>query len=118
MRLAILDSGQSFTTKALFAFIHVVSRQPVLDVIKLVKCRADFYGRIESSPKAGKNPANVIKRGAPKQNVRWTVWHRTMTSSRALLSARPLHSVVFRSGCRAILAKDTFLGTLIASRSP
>ena len=43
MRLAILDSGHRFGTKALFAFIRTVSRQPVLDVIKLVKYRADFY---------------------------------------------------------------------------
>ena len=45
MRLAILDSGHGFGTKALFALIRAVSRQPVLDVIKLVKYRADFYGR-------------------------------------------------------------------------
>ena len=44
MRLAILDSGHSLGTKALFALIRVASRQPVLDVIKLVKYRADFYG--------------------------------------------------------------------------
>ena len=44
MRLGILDSGHSFGTKALFALIRAVSRQPVLDVIKLVKYRADFYG--------------------------------------------------------------------------
>jgi uncharacterized peroxidase-related enzyme len=44
MRLAILDSGHSFATKALFTLIRAVSRQPVLDVIKLVKYRADFYG--------------------------------------------------------------------------
>ena len=44
MRLAILDGGHSFGTKALFALIRTVSRQPVLDVIKLVKYRADFYG--------------------------------------------------------------------------
>ena len=44
MRLGILDSGHSFGTKALFALIRTVSRQPVLDVIKLVKYRADFYG--------------------------------------------------------------------------
>jgi alkylhydroperoxidase family enzyme len=44
MRLQILDSGHSFSTKALFALIRTVSRQPVLDVIKLVKYRADFYG--------------------------------------------------------------------------
>jgi len=44
MRLAILDSGHGFGTRALFALIRAVSRQPVLDVIKLVKYRADFYG--------------------------------------------------------------------------
>ena len=36
MRLGILDSGHGFGTKALFALIRAVSRQPVLDVIKLV----------------------------------------------------------------------------------
>jgi hypothetical protein len=45
MRLAILDSGHGWGTKALFALIRAVSRQPVPDVIKLVKYRADFYGR-------------------------------------------------------------------------
>lgn len=44
MRLRILDRGHTFGTKALFALIRAVSRQPVLDVIKLVKYRADFYG--------------------------------------------------------------------------
>jgi AhpD family alkylhydroperoxidase len=44
MRLRILDSGHGFGTKALFALLRMVSHQPVLDVIKLVKYRADFYG--------------------------------------------------------------------------
>lgn len=45
MRLAILDSGHSFGTKALFAVIRAMSRQPVLDIIKLVKYRGEFYGK-------------------------------------------------------------------------
>lgn len=45
MRLRILDSGHSFGTKALFALIRGFSGQPVLDIIKLVKYRADFYGK-------------------------------------------------------------------------
>ena len=45
MRLEILDDGHSFGTKVLFALIRALSRQPVLDVIKLVKYRADFYGK-------------------------------------------------------------------------
>ena len=44
MRLAILDSGHSFGTKALFAFIRAVSRQPVPEVVRLVKYRPDFFG--------------------------------------------------------------------------
>ena len=44
MRLKILDSGHAFGTKALFALIRAASRQQVLDVIKLVKYRPDFYG--------------------------------------------------------------------------
>jgi len=44
MRLTILDSGHGLGKKALFAFIRAVSRQPVLDVIKLVSYRFDFYG--------------------------------------------------------------------------
>jgi uncharacterized peroxidase-related enzyme len=44
MRLAILDSGHSLGTKALFVLIRAASRQPVLDVVKLVKYRASFYG--------------------------------------------------------------------------
>ena len=44
MRLRILENGHSFGKKALFAFIRMVSRQPVLDVVKLVSYRPDFYG--------------------------------------------------------------------------
>ena len=40
MRLAILDTGHSRVTKMLFGLIRAVSRQPVLDVIKLAKYRA------------------------------------------------------------------------------
>jgi uncharacterized peroxidase-related enzyme len=43
MRLAILDRGHRLGTKLLFAIIRAVSRQPVLDVIKLVQYRPDFY---------------------------------------------------------------------------
>ena len=44
MRLAILDHGHGLATKALFALIRAFSGHPVLDVIKLVKYRGDFYG--------------------------------------------------------------------------
>ena len=45
MRLAILDRGHGFGMKALFALIRAFSRQPVLDMVKQVKYRPDFYGK-------------------------------------------------------------------------
>jgi uncharacterized peroxidase-related enzyme len=44
MRLEILNSGYTFGTKVLFAFIQLASRRPVPDAAKLVFYRADFYG--------------------------------------------------------------------------
>jgi len=43
MRLAILDRGHRLGTRILFAIIRAASRHPVLDVIKLVKYRPDFW---------------------------------------------------------------------------
>lgn len=44
MRLAILDSGHKLGTKALFALIRAVTRQPVPDVLKVLRYRSDFLG--------------------------------------------------------------------------
>jgi uncharacterized peroxidase-related enzyme len=44
MRLAILDTGHSFGSKVLFAFIRLVTRQPTPEVLKLVSYRPDFFG--------------------------------------------------------------------------
>jgi uncharacterized peroxidase-related enzyme len=44
MRLEILDSGHGLGTKALFAFIRAVSRQPTPEPLKLIAYRADFFG--------------------------------------------------------------------------
>jgi AhpD family alkylhydroperoxidase len=57
MRLMILDRGHSFGTKALFALIRIFSRQPVLDVIKLVKYRPDFYGAQKMTHEAMRGPS-------------------------------------------------------------
>jgi hypothetical protein len=66
MRLAILDSGHDFGTKALFAFMRTVSRQPVLDVIKLVKYRADFFG----------GPMQKVTQEAMRGTSAWSVGDR------------------------------------------
>jgi uncharacterized peroxidase-related enzyme len=57
MRLVILDRGHSFGTKVLFALIRIFSRQPVLDVIKLVKYRPEFCGAQEITHEAMRGPS-------------------------------------------------------------
>jgi uncharacterized peroxidase-related enzyme len=44
MRLAILDHGHRLRTKALLRMIRLVSRQPVVDAVKLAFYRPGFYG--------------------------------------------------------------------------
>jgi AhpD family alkylhydroperoxidase len=71
MRLRILDSGHSFGTKALFALIRTVSRQPVLDVVKLVKYRADFYG----------GPMGIVTQEAMRGSSAWSVADRELMAA-------------------------------------
>ena len=71
MRLRILDSGHGFGTKALFALIRTVSRQPVLDVIKLVKYRADFYGE----------PMSAVTQEAMRGLSTWSVGDRELMAA-------------------------------------
>jgi uncharacterized peroxidase-related enzyme len=44
MRLDILNRGHRLHVKALLGFIRLVSRQPVVDAVKLAFYRPDFYG--------------------------------------------------------------------------
>ena len=71
MRLRILDTGHGFGTKALFALIRTVSRQPVLDVIKLVKYRTDFYG----------GPMSAVTQEAMRGPSAWSVGDREMMAA-------------------------------------
>ena len=71
MRLRILDSGHNFGTKALFALIRAVSRQPVLDVVRLVKYRADFYG----------GPMSKVTQEAMRGPSDWSVGDRELMAA-------------------------------------
>jgi AhpD family alkylhydroperoxidase len=71
MRLAILDSGHGLGTKALFALIRTISRQPVLDVVKLVKYRADFYGA----------PMQRVTQEAMRGSSTWSVGDRELMAA-------------------------------------
>lgn len=71
MRLAILDSGHGFGTKTLFVFIGAVSRQPVLDAVKLVKYRPDFYG----------DPMSKVTQDAMRGPSAWSVGDRELMAA-------------------------------------
>lgn len=71
MRLEILDCGHGFGMKALFALIRVVSRQPVLDVVKLVKYRPDFYG----------GPMGRVTQEAMRGASSWSVGDRELMAA-------------------------------------
>jgi AhpD family alkylhydroperoxidase len=71
MRLRILDNGHGFGTQLLFALIRTVSRQPVLDVVKLVKYRADFYG----------GPMSGVTHEAMRGPSTWSVGDRELMAA-------------------------------------
>ena len=58
MRLAILDRGHRLRTKALLAVIRLVSRQPVVDAVKLALYRPDFYGGGDLTHEAMRGPSD------------------------------------------------------------
>jgi uncharacterized peroxidase-related enzyme len=71
MRLSILDRGHNLTTKALFKMIRVASGHPVLDIIKLVKYRADFYGK----------PMGSVTQEAMRGPSEWSIADRELMAA-------------------------------------
>lgn len=57
MRLEILDRGHRLGTKALLGMIRLVSRQPVVDAVKLALYRPDFYGGGDLTHEAMRGPS-------------------------------------------------------------
>jgi alkylhydroperoxidase family enzyme len=57
MRLSILDHGHGFGAKAVFVLIRVMSRQPVVDAVKLALYRKDFYGAGPLTHEAMRGPS-------------------------------------------------------------
>jgi alkylhydroperoxidase family enzyme len=58
MRLQVLDRGHPLRIKALLALIRVVSRQPVVDAVKLAFYRPDFYGAGDLTHEAMRGPSD------------------------------------------------------------
>jgi uncharacterized peroxidase-related enzyme len=71
MRLSILDRRHGFGTKCLFALIRTFSGHPVLDVIKLVKYRPDFYG----------SPMGTVTQEAMRGPSAWSVGDRELMAA-------------------------------------
>jgi uncharacterized peroxidase-related enzyme len=71
MRLSILDTGHSFGTKVLFAFIRAVSRQPTPEPLKLLAYRADFFG----------THMRTVTHEAMRGPSRWTVGDRELMAA-------------------------------------
>jgi uncharacterized peroxidase-related enzyme len=71
MRLRVLDEGHGFGTKVLFGIIRMASRLPVLDVIKLVKYRPDFYGA----------PMQKVTQEAMRGPSAWSVGDRELMAA-------------------------------------
>jgi AhpD family alkylhydroperoxidase len=71
MRLSILDEGHGFGTKIVFALIRALSGHPVLDVIKLVKYRPDFYG----------SPMGAVTQEAMRGPSAWSVGDRELMAA-------------------------------------
>ncbi len=71
MRLEILNSGYTYGTKVLFAFIQLASRRPVPDAAKLVFYRADFYG----------DPMKKITHEAMRGPSAWSVGDRELMAA-------------------------------------
>ena len=71
MRLSILDRGHSIGARVLFAFIRTVSRQPVLDVVKMAGYRPDFYGK----------PMQQVTHEAMRGPSAWSVGDRELMAA-------------------------------------
>jgi uncharacterized peroxidase-related enzyme len=107
MRLGILDRGHGLGTKALFAIIRAASRQPVLDIIKLVKYRADFYG----------GPASKLTHEAMRGPSAWSVGDRELMAAfvaqiNESAFCKAAHSAVAKVAYRSDARVDAVLADL------
>ena len=71
MRLAVLDKGHRFASKALFAIIRAASRHPTPEALKLVMYRPEFYG----------TPMQKITHDAMRGPSAWTVGDRELMAA-------------------------------------
>jgi len=88
MRLAILDDGHAFGAKVMFAMIRLFSGQRVVDAVKLVMYRPDFYG----------GPMKQVTHEAMRGPSTWSVGDRELMA--AFVSNLKSSKVLSRKGNR------------------
>jgi hypothetical protein len=71
MRLAILDSGHKLRHKLLFKMIHVMSKHPPPDVVKMLMYRGEFLG----------GPLSEVFQESMRGPSEWSVGDREMMAS-------------------------------------
>ena len=71
MRLSILENGQTVGAKALFALIRVFSGSRVVDAVRVVTYRPDFYG----------NPMKRLTHEAMRGPSAWSVGERELMAA-------------------------------------
>ena len=71
MRLSILDNGHGVAAKLMFAMIRLFSGQRVVDAVKLVMYRPDFYG----------NPMKHLTHEAMRGPSAWSVGDRELMAA-------------------------------------
>ena len=71
MRLEVLDRGHRLATKALFALIRMLTRQPISPVIKLITYRPVFFG----------GPMKKITHEALRGPSTWSVGDRELMAA-------------------------------------
>jgi AhpD family alkylhydroperoxidase len=71
MRLAILGHGHSLGIRLLFRFIALASRQPVAGILKLMKYRADLFGK----------PMSALAQRAMRGRSLWSVADRELMAA-------------------------------------
>ena len=71
MRLSIFENGQTLATKALFALIRVFSGSPVVDAVRVITYRPDFYG----------DPMKRLTHDAMRGPSRWSVGDRELMTA-------------------------------------
>ena len=71
MRLEVLDRGHRLATKALFALIRLMTRQPVSPIVKLIAYRPDYFG----------GPMKKITHEAMRGSSTWSVGDRELMAA-------------------------------------